>query len=119
MTSAPTNKPNVGTKLPQCPNCGWKFDYSRVDLVKAFKCPSCGSKLAVSEAYMKNLRRTTELVTLLVSVMLGLRNAFLLLLAPVVLFLVSMVGGIISKRLFPPHIEDVVARSKEARYTPL
>jgi hypothetical protein len=73
----------------------------------------------VSEAYTNRWRTFCYGLTLLICALLALRNFFLLLLAPVVVFLVGVFGSIVSKRLFPPPIEDVVSRSKEARYTPL
>jgi hypothetical protein len=73
----------------------------------------------VSDTYTKKWRAISYGLILLICALLALHDLFLLLLAPVVLFLVGVIGSIISKRLFPPHIEDVVARSKEARYTPL
>jgi hypothetical protein len=68
---------------------------------------------------MWKLRRSTEALTLICCVLLGIRNVYLLLLAPIVLLLISVVAGIVSKRIFTPPIDDVVAKSKEAKYVPL
>jgi hypothetical protein len=101
---------------PECPNCGSKLSNAQIDLVKPFPCPSCAKKLAVSETYMWRLRRTAEALTLGLSVWLALSNIFLLVLAPIVLVFISMVAGVVSKRIFPPPIDEVVDKSKEARY---
>jgi hypothetical protein len=73
----------------------------------------------VSETYTKRWRAVTYVLFLLSCLALGLENVYLLFLAPAVFIVIGVVGSIVSKRLFPPPIEDVVARSKEARYTPL
>jgi hypothetical protein len=71
------------------------------------------------ETYTKKWRAFCYLLTLSICAALGVRSLYFLLLAPAVLFVVSVVASIISKQMFPPPIEAVVDRSNEARYTPL
>ena len=73
----------------------------------------------VSETYAKRCRGVSYGLIILICVLIAYHNIFLLFLAPVVLFFVVAFVSIASKRLFPPPIEDVVAKSKEARYMPL
>jgi uncharacterized paraquat-inducible protein A len=113
------NDDEVDPQLPQCPTCGARFEYARINVAKPFDCPSCGNKLMVSEAYTKRWRAATYVLFLLSCLALALNNVHLLFLAPVVFIVIGVVGSIVSKRIFQPPLEDVVAKSKEARYTPL
>jgi predicted RNA-binding Zn-ribbon protein involved in translation (DUF1610 family) len=105
--------------LPTCPSCGATLEYARINVAESFNCPACGNQLMVSERYTKIWRRISTVLTLLSLLALGTRNLYLLFLAPVVLVIIGAVGSIVIKRIYPPPIEDVLARSKEARYTPL
>jgi endogenous inhibitor of DNA gyrase (YacG/DUF329 family) len=111
-----SNESNPNSRSPECPKCGASLERARVNLVRPFVCPTCGTTLAISESYRKYFRGTIYALTLLSCAALGLRNVFLLLLAPVVLFLISVVAGIVGARIFIPPLDDVVAKSKEARY---
>lgn len=73
----------------------------------------------VSEAYAKRWRSVSYGLIIVICVLLARHDIFLLFLAPVVVFFVGAFGSIASKRIFPPPIEDIAARSKEARYIPL
>jgi uncharacterized paraquat-inducible protein A len=110
---------NPGTRSFTCPLCASGLEYPTVNVAKAFKCPSCGNALMVSEQYTKMWRTSCYVLTLIICVLLARRNLFFLFFAPAVLFLVSAIASIVTKRIFPPLIEPVVDRSNEARYTAL
>jgi hypothetical protein len=73
----------------------------------------------VSERCTKIWRRISTVLILLSLLALGMRNLYLLFLAPIVLVIIGAVGSIVIKRIYPPPIEEFLTRSKEARYTPL
>ena len=114
-----TADPKKGKQLPTCPVCAATLLYPQINVAKEFDCLSCGNKLAVSEDYTKACRTASYMLTLAICLVLAFRNLYLLLLAPAILFVVGMITSIASKRIFPPPIEDVVARSKAAKYIAL
>jgi hypothetical protein len=73
----------------------------------------------VPAAYTKRWRLVTKVLILLSRLALALRNIYLLLLAPITFVFIGAIGSIVSKRTFPPPLEDVLTKSKEARYIPL
>lgn len=105
--------------LPRCPSCLSELEYRYINLVHPFTCPACDSQLAVAEVYKKRLRLACTSVTVLIAVLLGLKNLFLLFFVPLVFYVVAILGHIFVKRMFLPPVEDVMARSKEATYVAL
>jgi uncharacterized C2H2 Zn-finger protein len=108
-----------GSQLPKCPNCGAALEYRIINVARPFGCPACQSELVVSDDYSRRVRFVCFAITVFFCALLALRNLLLAVFAPIVFFFVVMFVTIIAKRTFQPPIEDVLGRSKEARYTAL
>jgi hypothetical protein len=105
--------------LPSCPNCGSRLQYAVINVVVIFRCPECNSELIVSDDYRKRVKLTCFALAALFCFFLARKNLSLLVLTPAVFFLVVFAVTFSAKRIFRPPLEDVVARSKAARYTAL
>lgn len=126
--------PEAASQVPKCPACGERVEYPRVMVDKPFPCPSCGRQLMVLEPYNKRLRFVCLAASIAVGVLVtwryrltaprtdaGLWRAFGLfwLTFYVTLTVVTIIGLILAKRIFPPKLEDYEEYSKPAHYTSL
>jgi hypothetical protein len=120
--------------MPKCPACGDTVAYIRINPAKPFQCPSCNRQLVTSEEYSKRLRFFCMTATVAVAGTFGYtywisapmtntrfwHGCVLLILTLLISgFVVTFLGVIFAKRIFPPKLEDYEEHSKQAHYTAL